>query len=96
MPTAKYDNNDGRLRGRALQARRLKVWTQDPHCQHCGKLVDYPDGFQLDHKQAVHKVGENLDDEAVQVLCLPCHDAKTMKDMGYRERVAIGVDGWPA
>lgn len=90
---AKYDNTDGRLRGRALQARRLRVWTKDPHCQHCRTLVTYPDGFQLDHKQAVHKVGENLKDDAVQVLCIPCHDKKTMKDMGYRERLTFNEEG---
>lgn len=93
MPTAKYDPTDGRLRGRALQARRLRVWRKDPHCQMCGRLVSYPDGFQLDHKQMVHKVGEDLDDDAVQVLCIPCHDKKTLKDMGYRERVKFNQEG---
>lgn len=99
MATAKYDNTDGRLRGRALQSRRLRVWRKDPHCQMCGRLVSYPDGFQLDHIKAVHKVGENMDDSAVQVLCcLPdgsggCHGIKTAKDMGYREGPKFNPEG---
>lgn len=31
----------------------------------------------------------------MQVLCLPCHEAKTNKDLGRQETVPIGVDGWP-
>jgi 5-methylcytosine-specific restriction enzyme A len=93
MTSAKYDNTDGRLRGRALQARRLRVWSLDPHCQKCGKLVDYPDGFALDHINPVFKVGEDLDDKAVQCLCHPCHDKKSLADMGYRERVEFDKEG---
>lgn len=93
MATQRFDNQDGRLRGRKLQARRLRVWTKNPHCAHCERLVSYPDGFQLDHIKAVHKHGENLDDSAVQVLCPTCHDKKTMKDMGYRERLEFDDEG---
>ena len=95
MPAAKYDNTDGRLRGRKLQQRRLKKWTEaDGCCAECGTLTAYPDGFQLDHIKALVNGGEDTE-EQTQVLCLPCHEAKTMKDMGYRERVSIGADGWP-
>lgn len=91
--TAKYDNTDGRLRGRALQARRLRVWSADPHCKGCGKLTDYlTDSFQLDHKVPLYKDGEDTD-ENTQVLCPPCHDKKTMRDMGYKERVEFDKEG---
>jgi 5-methylcytosine-specific restriction protein A len=96
MPSAKYDPNDGRLRGRKLQARRLRVWTKNPHCAMCGRLTVYPDGFHLDHIAAVHKVGEDMNDAAVQILCVhPCHDIKTASDMGIRYKQPIGEDGWP-
>ena len=89
-----YDNNDGRLRGRKLQAARLRIWSADPHCAMCRKLVAYPYGFELDHKQALFKEGSN-DDDNMQVLCGDCHDAKTNADLGHKPRVTIGADGWP-
>jgi 5-methylcytosine-specific restriction endonuclease McrA len=94
MASAKYDNTDGRLRGRRAQARRLRLWSADPCCAGCGRLTDWPDGFQADHIVALHKGGEDKDHN-MQVLCLPCHEAKTNKDLGRRETAPIGVDGWP-
>lgn len=78
--------SEQRMAGRALQARRLKLWTKaDGKCQGCGKVVAYPHGFELDHKQALVNGGE--DSEAnCQVLCIEpdgggCHAAKTAQDM---------------
>lgn len=93
MAVQRFNNQDGRLRGRGLQARRLRVWTKDPHCQMCKRLVAYPDGFELDHKVTVHKVGEDLNDDAVQCLCHACHLTKTDRDMGYREAPKFNADG---
>ena len=99
--TSKYDNKDGRIRGRALQARRLKVWTKDPRCAKCKKLVEFNDkpgrGFQLDHKVPLFKGGPDTE-ENCQVLCVGpegCHDRKTASDLGYTPSVRIGEDGWP-
>ena len=88
-----YDNNDGRLRGRKLQAARLRIWSADPHCARCGKLVAYPHGFELDHIKALHKDGSTNDDENLQVLCHPCHAEKTAKDMGFKERAKFDAEG---
>lgn len=96
-----YDNNDGRLRGRKLQATRLRIWSKDPHCAMCRKLVAYPSGFELDHKQALHKDGSN-DDDNMQVLCVEmtpegvkrgCHVDKTAEDMGYAKRAQFDANG---
>lgn len=96
-----YDNNDGRLRGRKLQAARLRIWARDPHCAMCRKLVAYPAGFELDHKQALHKDGSN-DDDNMQVLCVErtpdgiksgCHIKKTAIDCGYAERAQFDASG---
>ena len=87
-----YDNNDGRLRGRKLQAARLRIWSADPHCARCRKLVAYPHGFELDHITALHKDGSN-DDENMQVLCPPCHVMKSAEDMGYAKRAQFDSSG---
>lgn len=96
-----YDNSDGRLRGRRLQAARLRIWRADPHCAKCRKLVAYPHGFELDHITALHKDGSTNDDENLQVLCVEvsagvktgCHVLKTNTDMGHQERTKFDADG---
>ena len=88
-----YDNTDGRLRGRKLQAARLRIWSADPHCARCRKLVAYPSGFELDHITALHKDGSTNDDDNMQVLCPPCHQAKTAQDCGYKERAKFDAQG---
>lgn len=96
-----YDNTDGRLRGRKLQAARLRIWSNDPHCAMCRKLVAYPRGFELDHKTAILKDGSN-DDGNLQVLCIEvdergnktgCHIDKTAQDMGYAKRAEFDAQG---
>jgi len=56
--------------------RRLKLWTQDPHCQNCRRLVDYPWGFELDHKMPLSQGGPDTEENS-QVLCIECHKAKS-------------------
>lgn len=96
MPAAKFDNEDGRLRGRAGVARRLRIWRNHPHCAMCGRLTEYGQGvinpFHIDHKMPLYKGGEDTDQNC-QVLCVPCHDSKTEKDMGYRPGPKFDRDG---
>lgn len=98
---AQFDNQDGRIRGRALQARRLKVWSRDPRCAMCRKLCEFnaesDRGFQLDHKVPLFKGGPDTI-ENCQVLCVGpggCHEKKTADDLGYLTPVRIDEDGWP-
>ncbi|KNY09413.1 HNH endonuclease [Achromobacter piechaudii] len=83
-----------RMTGRKLQDRRLRVWSTDPHCAHCGALTVYPAGFELDHKVSLQNGGADTEENS-QVLCVSrdaygrkvgCHDSKTRQDMGYRRR----------
>jgi 5-methylcytosine-specific restriction protein A len=92
--TMPRDNTTKRIRGRALQERRLRVWSVYPYCAHCARLTAFPDGFQLDHIKALENGGADTD-ENCQVLCEPCHIIKTARDLGYRERTMTGTDGWP-
>lgn len=99
-----YDNSDGRLRGRALQAARLRIWANDPYCAMCGKLttLQYPhqDAFELDHKSKISAGVDNSDDN-LQVLCVSfiggtktgCHVEKTNKDEGRKERAKFDEGG---
>jgi len=83
-----------RITGRALQRRRLSVWRINPHCAMCKRLVAWPNGFELDHIEPLHKGGEDTGDNC-QLLCAPngCHDIKTRKDLGQAERVEFDQDG---
>ena len=92
--TAKFDNQDGRLRGAKGVARRLRIWSANPFCAMCGRLTDYPFGFNVDHIIPLHKGGKD-EDENLQILCSPrgCHDIKTAKDMGFKEGPKFDADG---
>lgn len=101
MATQRFDNTDGRMRGRKLQERRFRKWTQAKgRCAVCSVLTEYDDprtnprGFHLDHIKALVNGGKD-EESQTQVLCLPCHDIKTAIDLGHRTKVGIGEDGWP-
>lgn len=77
--------SDQRMAGRALQARRLRIWAADPHCTDCRELTSYPHGFELDHEVALVNGGADTD-ENCRVRCLLCHEAKTKRDMAEAGR----------
>ncbi|MCY1366209.1 HNH endonuclease [compost metagenome] len=79
LPTTK----ERRITGRKLQDRRMKVWSRNPHCAHCGRLCDFPAGFELDHKVPLYQGGSDTEDNC-QVLCSGldgCHAKKTASDL---------------
>lgn len=84
-----------RLRGRALQRQRKRVWLRDQGvCARCGLVTTFPSGFEMDHKVALANEGTN-DDANMQILHHECHEEKTNEDLGYKPKVAIGLDGFP-
>lgn len=83
-----------RIRGRRLQLIRKAHFLRHPLCVHCMAKGIVRAATQLDHKVALVNGGEDVEENR-QGLCDACHDLKTKVDMGYRQRAAIGLDGWP-
>ena len=80
-PPRKRDGGSANMRApeSVRTRRRLKLWTRDPHCQICRKLVDYPWGFELDHIVPLHQGGPDTEENS-QVLCVPCHRDKSKSE----------------
>ena len=73
---------DKRIQGRALQSRRRKMWLNSPCCAMCGRLTEYPSGFELDHIIPLFANGSD-DESSQQILCNGdegCHKIKTRQD----------------
>lgn len=86
----------GRLRGRAGVAQRLRRLSAEPLCRHCAQNGKTTAAVTPDHIIPLGKGGSD-DDDNIQCLCGPCHDAKTAIDMAGMFSAAMGVDadGWP-
>jgi 5-methylcytosine-specific restriction protein A len=63
-------------------------------CEDCIKQARTTPAREVDHIIPLHKGGTDAIDN-LAALCVPCHQAKTARDMGYRVKPRIGIDGWP-
>ena len=77
-----------RLTGRARQAMRLKLWLERGQCcAMCGRVVEHPGGYHLDHVVPL-ALGGREDESNLQLLCWwmdgdvakGCHVDKTAQD----------------
>lgn len=77
-----------RKTGRANQADRLRLWLERGQCcEACGRFVEHPGGYQLDHIVPL-SLGGSDDDGNKQLLCWwiddgeakGCHVDKTRSD----------------
>lgn len=82
-----------RIRGRTNQRRRKRLLSANPLCVHCEQRGDVTVATEVDHIIALTNGGPDTD-ENCQGLCGPCHERKTIKDMG-RKDMACDVNGWP-
>lgn len=85
-----------RIRGRRLQEYRAQWFCKHPLCAECERNGKVRLATQLDHIVALDNGGTDFDQPGNrQGLCDDCHEVKTARDMGYRSRRAIGLDGFP-
>lgn len=84
--------------------RKLVIERAKGLCEECQRHKRVAIGRDVDHvvgKAKAARLGwsqAKVDDPAnLQLLCTPCHKAKTAADEGkvYRPKVEIGLDGWP-
>lgn len=84
-----------RLTWRKGDQRRARWLRAHPLCVACKLEGYFTPATEVDHIVPLAKGGAD-DLGNLQSLCHDCHDAKTRRDFGQRERApAIGVDGWP-
>lgn len=83
------------VRGTALRVRNARIKARDGYqCQMCG-AVRIPEDLEIDHIVPVCRGGGD-EDSNLQSLCKsPCHELKTAKDMGWKPKPPVDVDGWP-
>lgn len=62
------------------------MWRKDPHCVACGRLVDYPQGFELDHITPLSQGGPDTLANC-QILCV-WYDAHGTKHGCHAEKTA--------
>ncbi len=84
-----------RPRGRTLQALRSRILRANPLCAECQQQGRTTAATVLDHVVALVNGGDNSDAN-LQGLCAPCHEAKTRRDIGQRERSGCDANGVPS
>lgn len=84
--------SERRMTGSALQRRRERLWLSQPTCVGCGRLTEFPHGFELDHRVPLWQGGADTDANC-QILCVwydeqgnkrGCHAEKTGEEAGER------------
>jgi len=81
-----------RIRGRALQAMRARLFKENPLCVMCAKAGRVTVATELDHIVALVNGGQN-EDANLQGLCKACHDDKTRADLGYLQLARFDAGG---
>ncbi len=88
-----WDNEriaNSRTRGRRWMRMRNAVLIEEPVCRICGKKPS----TQVDHIIPICKGGTD-ERSNLQGTCDDCHDTKTAKDLGIKQKNKIGLDGYP-
>jgi 5-methylcytosine-specific restriction protein A len=96
MVERRKDGRIQRIEGRRRGEIKRLMTLQDPWCVMCvaRKAQEPRLGVELDHVVALVNGGQDAPSN-MQLLCKPCHRDKTAKDMGFKPRPRIGLDGYP-
>lgn len=62
------------------KARRAQL-QREPLCRHCTAAGRVTLALEVDHVVPLAAGGAPLDPNNLQSLCIPCHQAKTLRDM---------------
>ena len=82
-----------RTRGRkGQQLRKLRLKRTNGLCEMC--LPRLTPAAVVDHIKPLALGGEDIDSNT-RNLCEPCHAKVTAEQFNHRQKVEIGVDGWP-
>lgn len=104
MPFSKESRQSRGYGAEWVKIRKLVIERDKGLCQACLRNDRVTVGRDVDHitsKDEAKRLGwhqSRVDAMAnLELLCVPCHKAKTVKENGgtYRPKVQIGLDGWP-
>lgn len=84
-----------RARGRKAVEQRKRRLMAEPLCRICMSKGKITASTVPDHIVPLALGGSDTDDN-IRCLCADCHRDVTAEQFGYRKRVQIGNDGWPA
>jgi 5-methylcytosine-specific restriction protein A len=92
----RFDNADGRLRGRRAVEQRKRRLANEPLCRDClAKGITEP-ATVPDHIIPLGGGHGGTDEDSnIRCLCAPCHQKRTAEQFGHKVKTAIGFDGWP-
>jgi 5-methylcytosine-specific restriction protein A len=75
-----WANDDARIRGRALQVKRKRLFELEPLCRHCMELADRVEPAVIRDHIIPLAEGGTEDDTNIQPLCQACSDRKTAEE----------------
>ena len=84
-----------RLRGRRAVEQRQRRLQMEPLCRDCRAKARITPATVPDHIVPLAQGGSD-DDSNIRCLCAECHKARTAEQFGYRRRIEVDADGWPA
>jgi len=85
-----------RLRGRANQQARRRLFASSPLCVSCKAKGRVTAATERDHIVPLHQGGEESPSNE-QPLCHACHAEKSAREAGktYKRKVRVWLDGYP-